>query len=392
MPHRVPMRAAAAVVLGSITLASCAREPEIDAVRLANLRSVQIDARISEGTSVRSNATPRAQRAGSNAAGGAAAGAGVWFSDPWLIAVAITAPVVVVATGAAGGVMGGAYGAATGSSASPEQIDRAIGVLSNSFRPSQYREKLETELANAFSNRLNTATNTCVEARQERGRCRRDTPNGNLHVSVRFQLDQALTDGAAGGLDIVSGIIVWADPRGLVEPNCISWIYRTRAGNLMDLAQGGGAPLQNRMAQVLPQMAHDLTYLLLPRNGTIPAPAPTAPEGSDISPRRLNPVEFRMMGQTQRGRRAIEQGFYVLDEEASLTQPRRLNATEFRMMNQTQRGRRAIERGFYVLDEGAAASDTPPTRRESRTNEASHSGKWTRRACSYAALSGLSSR
>ncbi len=416
-------------LISSLILTACAREPKIDAARLASQNSVRVEGRISPATSVSSNTTPRGQKAGSDATEGAAAGASVWFEDPYGMAIAVAAPVVILATAAAGGLIGGAYGAATGSSATPEEINHAIATLNRNFRPAKVEGKFEVELAKAFRTRLKAATGTCIEARREKGGCRPTTTRGVVNVIASFQLAQSRADGAAGGLDLVSGVTLWADPRGLVEPNCISWTYRTRAGNLIELAKNGGAPMQRRLEQVLPAMAYDLTYLLLPRDGAIPPPPQTASaERRGFAPRQLNKVEYDRMMQTRKGREAIESGLYILDESRSPSAPRKLNKVEYKLAQETKYGRHMIEKGLYVLDEARDPSsprvlnkaefkiaqetkygrhmiekglyildDGTGTASAAQTGSvtsatALHSGKWTRKSCSYAALAGMTRR
>lgn len=244
-------------------LLACSKQQKYDVSRLDTVRTLQVNAQISAHPGTSTNAMPRGQRAGSGAVGGAVLGASIWVSDPLLLAAAIIAPVAVLATTAVGGVIGGVAGAATGISASEDQILAAVSVLDQSFEPASYQQQFATEFAKSLEDQFAPTSNVCVAARPRGRKCPRSGGTGKLTVIIQMEAVPSKGDGGAGGIDIASNVLVRSKPSNLLQPECLGWIHRVRAGNLIELANDGGKPFEHRVQRILSEIARDLPYAML---------------------------------------------------------------------------------------------------------------------------------
>lgn len=261
--YAAEVRRKATVILSVLVLLSaCSEQQKYDATALAAVRTIQVGAQLSAANEATTNATPRGKQAGAGAVGGAVIGAGIWVTDPLLLAAAILAPGAVLVTTAVGGVVGGAVGAATGISASEEQIAAAVSVLNQSFKPARHQRQFEEEFAKSLESQFAAVGGPCVSSRQDRRKCGYSRGVGQIDVFAEMGVVASRNGGGAGGLDIVSNIIVRTKPAELLKPECLGWSHRARAGNLIKLANDGGRPFQARLQQVLSEVAQELPRIM----------------------------------------------------------------------------------------------------------------------------------
>ncbi len=238
-------------------LSACAPSlPDINTANLASRSTINLSVRIVDGD-VRSTAYTRGEGAvsGIGAGAGGALEAGLSSADPFGLALGV-ALVPVFATA------GGIYGAASGTSRSREEIVRAVDTLNRAYQPSKFERAFEATLSNSLSTGLFDGVPPCFSTSSSRSSCPQGAQTSNLVIRTSFNLVPADSGAGSGNLDFIVQTLLTAEPKDVLQPECISLRYTNFAGNLFELAENNGQPMTTSLQSTLYDFAVELPLIL----------------------------------------------------------------------------------------------------------------------------------
>ncbi|MBD3677397.1 MAG: hypothetical protein HUJ27_03240 [Rhodobacteraceae bacterium] len=276
MGHPVISKFPATWLALAALIPACTSHPRIEAGRLAARSAIEVQAHVTDRFSLETTAYSRSEGMAKGAVGGAAGGAAIWMNELGFYAL-VLAPAAIPLTVAAGAGIGAVGGAVTGTSHSREDIELAKRALAQEFRPKRYERRLEAYMSHTLREDHFEDGAPCIASRAQGRRCPRDTGYTVLNVQFAFQFEPPRSGGGNGALDLVSYASVWADPHGVLSPECITWKYRHRVGNLFDLAQGGEEELDRVIHEIIPDFTAGLAQRVFDprRSGAQNSPRPS---------------------------------------------------------------------------------------------------------------------
>jgi hypothetical protein len=251
-----------ALIVTIALLTACATEERLETALLLDRRTLIVAADVSDRTMVRSTAHTQSEGADAGADAAASLAVDAWGASGELgLYVLVFAPLVIPITIAASGAGGAAAGAASGTKMTRESIEAAIANVQSNFKPREVKALFEDSLVASIQQNSLDGSMPCIRGQRANG-CPRNRDNAVVAFDAAMQLVPSRIGAGKGEIDVLTHLTISAQPRGLMKPECITWVHRRAAGNLFDLASGGRPAVMGQVRAAIEEVATQAPAIL----------------------------------------------------------------------------------------------------------------------------------
>ena len=140
---------------------------------------------------------------------------------------------------------------ATSTPHSQGEISQATRDFERHFQPKRFRKTFETSLAAELRSLTRDKAGLCVRAMQNTSRCSRSAKSILLFAEAAVEpfSDQH------GNIEALTRVTALVEPKGLLQPVCLSWRFRSPIGNIFDPSQSGASEIDSALRRTMQQIA-----------------------------------------------------------------------------------------------------------------------------------------